>query len=187
MKSQSSDDAIRHLVWSGFYRPAEVREMINRLDATPGQADQAAIALAIDQEFARKAEQEASWPPVTDPDRLTAAFDELNRSGILAVQNAGQGQEDGFDTVTQRYREQAGVLPPLEGYCFFHRQDLAHAVDDEGLLLAFGDLRGDQERATEIGRRIVQVLHAHGFETEWLGSYAHRIEIPGIVWQRRGP
>lgn len=187
MKSQASDDAIRHLVWSGFYREAEVHEMLRRMDAWPGQADEAAITLAVREEFERKAAAEAGWPQVTDCDRLNQVFDELNRSGILSVQNAGQDQEDSFDVVTQRYREQAGTLPPFEGYCFYSRQDIALAVDDEGLLLAFGDLRGDQGKATEIGRRIVAALARHGFETDWEGSHAHRIEIPGIIWQRRSP
>lgn len=187
MKSKVSDDAIRHLVWSGFYREAEVLDLVGRLDTTIGQPAQAAVAVAVRDEFARKMSEQASWPELTDNDRLNEAFDELNRSGILSVQNAGQNQEDAFDMVTQRYREQRDALPAYEGYCFYSGDDLGLAVDGDGLLLAFGDMKGQHDRATEIGARIVAVLERHGLATDWGGSYAQRIEIPGIIWQRRGP
>ncbi len=139
------------------------------------------------QEFERKASEEAQWPEVTDNDRLNQVFDELNRSGVLAVQNAGLDQNDSFDQLTQRYREQRDALPAFEGYCFYSRTDMAQAVDGESLLLAFGDLRGEQARAVEVGRRIVEVLQQHGLQAEWPGSFSQRIEIPGIIWQRRSP
>ncbi|RZL11311.1 MAG: hypothetical protein EOP40_03085 [Rubrivivax sp.] len=186
MRSKVSDDAIRHLVWSGFYREAEVLDLIGRLDTTD-RAAEAAVAVAVRDEFARKMSEQATWPDVTDNDRLNDAFDELNRSGILSVQNAGQNQDDAFDNITQRYREQRDALPAYDGYCFYSGDDLGLAVDGDGLLLAFGDMKGQHDRATEIGRRIVAVLERHGLNTDWAGSYTQRIEIPGIIWQRRGP
>lgn len=187
MKSKVSDDAIRHLVWSGFYREAEVLDRVGRLDTTTGPAAEAAVAVAVRDEFARKVSEQASWPEVTDCDRLNEAFDELNRSGVLAVQNAGQNQDDGFDHITERFREQRDALPAFEGYCFYSGDDLALAVDGDGLLLAFGDIKGVHDKATEIGARIVAVLQRHGLPVDWAGTYAQRIEIPGMIWQRRSP
>lgn len=63
-------ESIRKWVWSGYYQPDHVREML--YDILEEDVDGNVMHQAIDIEFARKAEEEKSWPPVTDCDRVIA-------------------------------------------------------------------------------------------------------------------
>jgi hypothetical protein len=176
---------IRRLVWSGFYDADEVQEILLDEIFQPGELDDAWAAGAIKAEFMRKKEVEGAWPLMTDCDRLDSAFDELNGSGIIALQNAGYDQDQGLEDVTDAYHEQGGADSRVEGYCFYHGQDLERAVDGEGLLLTFGDIQGDDERGIDIGHRIVETLARHGLAVSWSGTIAERIELPEIEWRRR--
>lgn len=176
---------IRRLVWSGFYDVEEVQEILLDEIFQPGELDEAWAASAIKAEFMRKKEVEGAWPLMTDCDRLDSAFDELNDNGIIALQNAGYDQDQGIEEVTEVYHEQGGADSPVEGYCFYHGQDLERAVDGEGLLLTFGDIQGDDGRGVDIGHRIVETLARHGLAVSWSGTIDERIELPEIEWRRR--
>src|SRR5437763_809008 len=78
-------DAIKTWVWSGFYSPAEVQEMIE--DILEDDADEALLRAAVEPEFEKKAAAEKSWPAITDCDRLDRAFEELDARGVVALQN----------------------------------------------------------------------------------------------------
>ena len=176
---------IRQLVWSGFYNADEIQEIVTEDMFEPGEVDTEWCSSQIAQEFERKSKDEYSWPTVTDCEQLTAAFDELDAGGVIALENAGYEQSDGITDITQIYLDQGGPASSIEGYCFHHGQDLERAVDGNGLMLTFGDIDGADEKGLEIGRRIVATLERHGFQVEWPGTINRRIEIPNIKWQRR--
>lgn len=183
--SEYAATEIRRLVWSGFYDAPDVREIVLEEIFEPGEIEPEWVERRIDEEFARKLEVERAWPVVTDCDKLDRAFDELNDSGIIALQNAGYDQDEGMDEVTEAYQEQGGEDSGAEGYCFYHGQDLERAVDGQGLLLTYGDINGDASKGEVVGERIVDVLHAHGLAVTWSGSLEERIELPEIEWRRR--
>jgi hypothetical protein len=176
---------IRRLVWSGFYDADEVKEILLDEIFQPGEVDAEWATQYIHAEFMRKKEVEGAWPLVTDCDRLNSAFDELNDGGIIALQNAGYTQDEGIEDVTDVYQELGGEASEVEGYCFYHGQDLERAVDGQGLLLTFGDILGDDERGVDVGHRIVETLARHGLAVSWSGSISERIELPEIEWRRR--
>jgi hypothetical protein len=175
-------NAIKTWVWSGFYSPADVDQMVG--DILEDGADEALLRAAVRPEFARKAAAQASWPARTDCDRLDEAFGELGAHGILALQNAGltmsDGRSDVADVLQQRGRKK------FRGYCFYHGQDLERAVAGEGLWLAF-DLDNDGGKKAEVGRAVKAALEKHGFAVEWNGDPETRLRVPGIDWKRRGP
>ncbi|MDR3417001.1 MAG: hypothetical protein P4L83_12515 [Nevskia sp.] len=183
--SEYAAGEIRRLVWSGFYDEDEVCDIVLEEIFEPGEIDGEWVEQRVREEFERKAEQESAWPAVTDCDRLDQAFDDLNDERIIALQNAGYTQDDGIDDITEVYRELGGEESEVEGYCFYHGQDLERAVDGQGLLLSFGDILGDNERGLEVGHRIAEVLVRHGIEVSWSGTIDERIELPSIVWRRR--
>jgi len=183
--SEYAAGEIRRLVWSGFYDAPAVRDIVLEEIFQPGEIDPAWVEQHIDQEFARKLQVERAWPVVTDCDKLDRAFDELNDSGIIALHNAGYEQDDGIEDVTEVYHELGAEDSPVQGYCFYHGQDLERAVDGEGLMLSFGDILGADAKGEEIGERIVEVLHRHGLAVTWSGTIAERIELPEIQWRRR--
>ncbi len=176
-------DAIQSHVWSGFHSPADVDRVID--DLLEGDADETLLRAAVGPEFARKQAAEATWPPTTDCDRLDAAFETLNAAGIIALQNTGYEMSDGLTEVAEvlHQRGREGV----QGYCFYHGQDLERAVAGEALMLAFGSFDDDKANKLTVGRRVREVLEGSGFTVQWNGDCEKRLNLPGLDWKRRGP
>jgi hypothetical protein len=175
-------DAIKAWVWSGFYSPTDVDEMID--DILEDDADEAFLRAAIQPEFEKKAEQEKHWPRETDCDRLDAAFSALETQGILALQNAGytmgDGHQEAFEIMQDRGRGD------FIGYCFYHGQDVERAVAGEGLMIAFDHVDGDVPEKVALGNTVKSTLEKAGFDVEWNGNPDKRISIPKFDWKRRG-
>jgi hypothetical protein len=183
--NSNARNAIKRLVWSGFFNMNDILEIVTQEMFTPDEIDKEWVVSQIDEEMARKAAAEKNWPEATDCDRLDQVFEELNRFNIIALQNAGYTKSDGIDDVLQAYQERGGKSSPIEGYCFYHGQDLDRAVDGQGLMLTFGDIHGTDAKGLEIAAKIISVLQYYGFDPKWSGTIDKKIEIPGINWQRR--
>lgn len=124
-------------------------------------------------------------------DRLDAAFDELNATGIVAVQGAGYTMSDGWsdvNAIATRLAEADAKKRP-HGATFFHQQDLERAVAGRGLLLAFGAYEDDDAKhdaaSIAVGKRVCEVLNKHGVPTTWDESVEQRIAIPPFEWRKR--
>ena len=106
--------------------------------------------------------------------------------GIIALQNAGYTQSDGYDDIRQSYRRHSD-RDTVIGYCFYHGQDLERAVHGEGLYLAFGpvDANKEETEGPRIGAMIVEELTRAGFAVTWNGTFGQRIFVPTIDWKRR--
>ena len=174
-------ESIRSWVWSGYYSPEEVQEMID--DILEEDADETLLRAAVDPEFQKKAEDETTWPDETDCDRLDAAFESLTQNGVLALQNAGYTMSDGHDDAAEALKEHDPGT--FTGYCFFHGQDLARAVRGDGLMIAFDHVDGDVPQKVDIGEQVKAALERFGFTVEWDGTINRRIDIPKIDWKRR--
>ncbi|MEH1014440.1 hypothetical protein V6U90_15165 [Micromonospora sp. CPCC 206060] len=121
---------------------------------------------------------EASWPPVTDCDRLDAAFAELNRAGIVARQDFTCCGSCGEAEIG------AELSDADEGYVFFHAQDTERAAEGGALWLRYGTTEGP---ATPVGQRVADTLTRHGLPVDWNGDPGRAIRVP-LTWQRRiGP
>ena len=59
-----------------------------------------------------------TWPAVTDCDRLDQAFAALNARGIIALQNAGYTQSDGYGDISQSYDERTSTDMLVAGYTY---------------------------------------------------------------------
>lgn len=138
--------------------------------------------------FARKRAAETRWPEDTDCDRLDRAFAALHEQGVCAVQWAGDTLDEGLASVGDQINADGVPQGRYTGYCFFHSQDMDHALDGEGLMLAFGPVDAETEAdAVRIGRRVCEALQREGLRTEWDGTVEHRIAVPSLRWQRRTP
>ena len=174
-------DSIKIWVWSGFYSPDEVHEMME--DILEDDVDGDKMHCAVAPEFEKKTIAESTWPQITDCDRLDKVFSELNDNGIIAMQNAGYTQSDGLSDVSSElaFRDRAKV----RGYCFYHGQDLERAVAGGELWLAFGDFEDTPEGAQAIGKFIVEILVKAGFQVNWNGAPGKRINVAKLDWKRR--
>jgi hypothetical protein len=172
---------IKTWVWSGFYGPDDIQEMLG--DVLEPDADEAMLRAAVESELAAKATAEVTWPRVTDCDRLDAVFAELDQGGVMALQNAGYTMSDGRCDVGERLAERD--RDQVKGYCFYHGQDLERAVTGGGLMLAFGNLDADVSGKQAIGNLVAATLRKAGFEVDWNGDAEKRIHLPRIDWKRR--
>jgi hypothetical protein len=176
-------ERIRTWVWSGFYTPEEVQEMLGDLLEEEGDVDARKLRAAVGPELAKKAAAEATWPEVTDCDRLDAVFAKLAASGLIAIQNAGYTISDGISDVSEQLSERDSST--VRGYCFYHGQDLERAVAGHGLMLAFADLDGDADKKRAVGALVAAAFREAGFEVDWNGDPENRIDLPKIDWKRR--
>lgn len=152
----------------------------------PGELDVNDIEAQVDASMAALTQEQLSWPPITDFDRLESAFAELNDSGVLALFDAGYTQSDGhedFQTALENHDAPANVI----GYCFYHGQDAERAVEGGGLFLAFGpkDPKDEETKGAEIGRLVRDALEREGLKVDWNGAFSKRIFLPEFKWQRR--
>jgi hypothetical protein len=152
----------------------------------PGELDPEDVSAAIDEELTKYESEKRTWPDVTDCDRLNAAFAAMNKRGIIALQNAGYTQSDGYEDFRAALKQHRR-RPAVVGYCFYHGQDVERAIRGEGLFLAFGpvDPRDEKVKGPEIGKMVREELERAGLQVEWDGTFATRMRVPRLVWQRR--
>jgi hypothetical protein len=179
-------EQITTLVRSGFYPKEILMEILCEEMYAPGELDSGEVSSALDTEFQKLSAEQASWPDVTDCDRLDIVFAALNERGIVSLQNAGHMQDDGYDAVWEAYPDASDDEHTI-GYCFYHGQDMEGAVRGSGLHLAFGPSEPSDEetKGHEVGQIIKQELERAGFHVEWDGTFEQRILIPRIDWKRR--
>lgn len=152
----------------------------------PGELDPALVEAEVDRAIDALETEEENWPPITDFDRLLSAFAELNQRGVLALVDAGYTQSDGYGDFQDALEMHADAKSVI-GYCFYHGQDAEHAVDGEGLFLAFGPThpRDEATQGAAIGSIVREELERAGLQVEWSGTFSKRICLPAFVWQRR--
>jgi hypothetical protein len=186
MLEQDLLDDIAALVRSGFYDKEELLEIVCDEMHAPGELDPDAVADAIDAAMEDLEDAKLTWPEVTDCDRLALAFAALGDHGVIALENAGYTQSDGYEDFRDAYEAHAskeGVV----GYCFYHGQDLARAVRGEGLMLAFGPVDPSEEatKGHDVGVLVRTELERAGLRVVWDGTHTQRIHVPDFVWRRR--
>lgn len=134
--------------------------------------------------LARHAAEQATWPAVTDCDRLDAAFAALEAQGVVARQdfsccNTCGSAEIGAEMDDMRA---AGRMP--RGYAFYHMQDTESAAQGYGVYLSYGAANGADADGLAIGREIAERLTAHGLTVNWDGRINKRIGVD-LDWKRR--
>jgi hypothetical protein len=129
---------------------------------------------------------EETWLEPTLNDKIDLAFAELERRGIVALQSAGFDVQGGWPDV---HEEATDWATPPRGAVFYTEQDLESGVTGDGLYLAFGAIKTDDEELEAanlvIAREIIDVLGEHGVVTEWDGTQNVRIQIPPFEWRKR--
>jgi hypothetical protein len=186
MLSPETLDEIRTLVRCGFYDKEDLLAIFCDERYEPGELAPDDVDAALDREFEQLEAEKTTWPAETDCDRLDRAFDAIAQRGIIALQNAGYTQSDGYEEVQQAYGDVEDE-DRIIGYCFYHGQDLERAVRNGGLYVAFGPAEPEEEetQGPVIGRIVCEELQRAGLEVQWDGTFKQRIYLPKIRWQRR--
>jgi hypothetical protein len=179
-------EEIAVLIRTGFYDKDRLMEIVCEELYEPGELDADEVSAAIDAQHTEWLSEKKGWPARTDCDRLDDAFAALEKRGIIAMQNAGYTQSDGYDDFREAY-ESHPRKSAIVGYCFYHEQDLEHALHGDGLFFAFGpvDPKAEETKGPEIGNIVREELERVGFTVDWDGTFAKRLSVPKFVWQRR--
>lgn len=170
----------------GFEDRDRIVEILTKEMYEPGDLDVEEVERAVAEAIEELDKQKATWPTVTDCDKLTTAFAGLSAKGIIALQYAGYTQSDGYEEISSAFRAHTNRESVL-GYCFYHAQDLMRAVGGGGLYLAFGpmDAKKEETDGPRIGALIADSLQHAGLAVRWDGTFDQRIFIPEIDWKRR--
>lgn len=185
---------IRAQLANGFETPDEVAQSAVEVfeDELDPDDIRRLLATLMPRALADRAKDMASWPPVTDCDRLDAAFEELNALGILARHNfsccGSCAPGDCAEEYERLNRQWNGV--PITGYIYYHQQDADNAADSNYVHIGFGSFSQEKRfkkhaaASVEIARRALEVIQRHGLTYEWDGSINQRPRV-NVNWQRR--
>jgi hypothetical protein len=182
-------DRAEVMVRGGYQEEAEVLASLAELSRRELRGDREAADQLLEyarRRFEEHRAEEARWTEPTMNDRIDRAFGELNRQGIIALQNAGARLSDGWEQVEAAARLSYELV---RGATFFHAQDVERGVRGEGLQLAFGAFEDAPELRDEaslsVAREIRETLARHGVPTEWNGRVKSRIQILPFEWRKR--
>jgi len=163
----------------------------------------------------RRVEEQTQWTAPGDFERLSAAFAELERNGIVARMNftccmqCGTTEID--DERTPSEPDQNGYPFAQWAYTFFHMQDAerlgdepsdlylsysafrpAHDLDPALVAAAFG---GDETAKAHmiahtdqtVGRQVADALRTQGLSVDWNGDNNQRIRVTDVCWRKPLP
>ena len=140
----------------------------------------------IDKEWEKLLLESKQWKNPTDTQKLIKAFDELCSMNIIALHNAGYTTSDGMDEVGEVEKELRKKNIVSDGYCFYHEQDLARALDSENpsLTIAFQKMENSDDAVTiGVGKKVSEILRKNGLEVVWDETANLKITIPNFKWQ----
>lgn len=189
---QYLDQTARNLVRGG-YEPLEyIEETLLELaeDSTETLSERdlrIEVRSALIRAVTELTQEQASWPALTDYDRLKAAFDTLEDEGIVARENFTCCGTCGAAEIGAEIEDfEAQTSRPAKGYVFFHQQDTDSAVEGHGLYFNYGTADADwtEEKSLAIGQRLFDALKSVGLTPDWDGSLDHRVSV-SLNWQRR--
>jgi len=187
---QYIDEIIHSHIRTGFYSIPDIKNMVIETvedNSFEKEFSKSWIKSRITQEHQKLLTESKKWKKPTDVDLLIKAFNELVKSGIISLHNAGYTNSDGEDEVQEiaTSLKNKSIKSPI-GYCFYHQQDLERALipTDSALYLSFGTLNNTNHNTIEIGQKIVNILQKYHFQVKWNGNDDKKIEILNFKWQK---
>lgn len=179
-------DAARHSVRGGYGSREDAIYFVTSVIEDEGLTISAEEV--VDAEISALINDQKSWPEISDFDKLVHVFEELEKDGIIALDNfsccgtCGPGDITEFVKVSQ---QEHGYDDELKGYAFFHEQDTESAIDGNGVYLSYGNfpLRENESEAIKIGKSVAQRLREADFNVVWNETLQTRIHV-SVKWQR---
>jgi hypothetical protein len=182
---------VRQEIYSGFFKDIpQLAEDLCMLFQEPG-TDPETLACFIEGGLQDTLHEyraaQYDWPTVTDCDRLDAAFDELQATGIVTRQHFWCGSSLAFGTIGEEmelFEEETGRN--ARGYLFYTEQDTYRALDGGDLFLFYGSTEATPEADHLLSHEILRALERHGLIPRQLREDSGTLQLP-VHWQRRQP
>lgn len=159
----------------GFSSRAEI------IEVAMGSAEETTreeVTRLVDEALRQHQSKQKTWKRRTDSDRLSAAFDALNRQGIVAREHFSMTWTSGRGEL----REVLAKNPKLKGYVFYTPQDLQTVFEDKGVFLTLGSAAPDLDALQAVVKTIVLALQKEGLAPEYDGMT--KVWVP-LTWQKR--
>ncbi|GHB04496.1 DUF6891 domain-containing protein [Streptomyces termitum] len=134
----------------------------------------------VDRLWLERVAESAGWQGVTDPERITAVFEELDRSGIVARENFTCCRSCG----TAEIGAEEGASE-ARGFVYFHAQCTEGVAGGGALYLLYGGFDGRSETTAAVGAEVAAALRGRGLAVEWDGDPSAAILVPGLDWRKR--
>ncbi|MFG2333699.1 DUF6891 domain-containing protein [Streptomyces sp. NPDC048604] len=175
------EERVRELLRCGYDDRERLAETAEEylVDGEVRPVTRAQAAALVDRLWLARVAESADWEGVTDPERISAAFEALDGAGITARENftccrncgtAEIGGEGGADA---------------RGFVYFHSQCTEGAANGGPLFLLYGGFDGTAQSAAEVGREVTEALRGQGLTVEWDGSPESSIQVTGLDWRKR--
>ncbi|MBB6273909.1 bifunctional non-homologous end joining protein LigD [Pedobacter cryoconitis] len=155
-----------HIVHNAFL--PEVKELLAELTgvAVPAEPEPGPQSLKMNAAAWKKAKL-----------ALDVVFNELKNTGLIALQDAGATQSDGFEDCAEefhKHKDQQSIV----GFCFYTRQDINRAKRTSELPLAvWGAPEGKAKDTERVAGIVVEAFKKAGVHTGWNGSGSMRPSI----------
>lgn len=176
------------LVFGGYMTVDEVIEIVfDEVKDGIFEGSRDGIAVLVREAFAKKLDQEKSWPAVTDFDRLTAAFDELTEASYICLHHPSSTFTSSSYECRLAWERLGGKESGKIGALFYHTQDVDRAVEYGEMSIGYYSFSDDDEDRTEdtkVAAAAMEVFLKHGITATWDGNPNRRIQLK-IDWKRR--
>ena len=170
----------------GFENETELYDSIRDMFYDEEDFDEDWLRQTIAEKYSQHQKDSANWTRPTDFERLDQVFEALIMQKIVCLHKAGYTKQDGEgDCMEIIEKLQEHGIKAL-GFCYYHAQDLARAVnkDSRSLLLGFDSATQDDGEALQVANMIVTALRECNFEVNWPGTVDQRIEIQNLDWRK---
>ena len=170
----------------GFENETELYDSIRDMFYDEEDFDEDWLRQTIAEKYSQHQKDSANWTRPTDFERLDQVFEALIMQKIVCLHKAGYTKQDGEgDCMEIVEKLQEHGIKAL-GFCYYHEQDLARAVnkDNRTLLLGFDSATQDDGEALQVANMIVTALRENDFEVSWPGTVDQRIEIQNLDWRK---
>ena len=189
MTQDIKDEALEQLeldIKFGFENEEELFDSIRDMFYDEKDFDEEWLRQTISEKYKQHQQDSIAWTRPTDFDRLAKTFDQLIREKIVCLHKAGYTKQDGEGDCMETIERLNELGIKAVGFCYYHSQDLARAVDKDirNLYLGFDSPTQDDNEALQVANKIVATLKENKFEVSWVGTVDQRIEIKNINWQK---
>ena len=183
---------VKREVAAGFSSREEIIALaMDRFEGEASQGELRALAAELAaSSFYRHRKSQIDWPLVTDCDRLDIAFARLAENDIVSRHNfeCDLDDEEYIEDIVDEMDKVIASGKRARGYAFYHRLDVAVAIEGGGLCISFGtgSRSESEEGAARIGNEVTDALRLQGLAVDWSGHWKTRITV-WLDWKRRRP
>jgi len=139
----------------------------------------------VELEINKLIQEQATWPSVTDYDKLINAMKRLESKGIVARENftccgtCGQAEIGGE---IEKCRSEG---KEIDGYVFFHEQGTESAVEGYGINFSYGSAikEASDEDHVAIGKLLADEMRTAGLKVDWNGQLSMCVMVD-LDWKR---